>query len=132
MSRKDLDRLVSLILTENPDVDSQVLREFFPKEAGALLQLFRSIVHLDPKAVNDRFSVFASDKLTARQTQFLRMLKQYISEKGSIELDRLYEDPFSRVADDGPEGIFSQEETDKLINVINSFQPMPNGETKPQ
>ncbi len=132
VSRKDLDRLVSLVLTENPDVDPQVLREFFPKEAGLLLQLFRSIVHLDPKTVDDRFSVFASGTLNARQTQFLRMLKQYISQQGSIELDRLYEDPFSRVADDGPEGIFSQDETDKLINIINSFQPRPNGETRPQ
>ena len=131
VSQTDMDRLVSLVMTENPDVQPAVLQEFFD-QAGPLLKLLRSVVGLAPEIVESRFASFAAQNLNARQTQFLRMLTQYISERGGIDVDRLYDEPFSRVADGGPEGIFTQDQADTLISIVNGFTATPKEEIIPQ
>ena len=130
VSENELEALVSLILTQNPNVRREDLDEFFSATAEPLQYVIRKIVGMEPKVVEERFSVFAlkHPKLTAKQTRFLALLQNHIARYGSITVDRLYESPFTVVDADGLDGVFEREdEVNDLLQVIRAFGP-PDGE----
>ena len=130
VTEQELERLSSLVLTQNPDVHLEVLQEFYG-EATPLDQILRGIIGMDPEAVRKRFEQFAHahPHLTAKQTRFLSMLQNHIARYGAIELERLYEAPFTQVDADGIDGVFSEDEADELIHIINTFKTDTNEET---
>jgi type I restriction enzyme, R subunit len=127
VSESDLRALTSLVLTQNPDVDLEVLKEFYVV-AEPLEKIIRSIVGMDPEAVQARFQDFvhAHPKITAKQTQFLQLLQNHIARHGTIELERLYEPPFTRIDTEGLDGIFADESlADELIDLLAQFERPP-------
>jgi len=125
VSQRDLESLVSLVLTQNPDVNLELLREFYPDSAPPLDFIIRTIVGMDPDAVEQRFAGFARKfAQNSRQTHFLRLLKNHIQKYGVISVERLYEEPFTTIASDGLDGVFEDEaQVDELVNIIETFQP---------
>ena len=125
VSNTDLMALTSLVLTQNPSVDQDVLKEFF-KTATPLDYAIRSIIGMDADVVNERFVEFitAHAALTSSQISFLNLLKNHISRYGSIEIEQLYEPPFTTLHSDGLDGVFIDEDmVDELITIINAFRP---------
>ena len=122
VNEKELETLASLVLTQNPDVSLEVLKQFYG-EATPLDQILRTIIGMEADAVRERFEQFVQHhpRLTAKQTRFLSLLQNHIAKYGAIELDRLYEAPFTMVDADGIDGVFSEEEADELISIINTF-----------
>lgn len=124
VSDREVDSLVSLILTQNPDVPREYLEEFFSETAGPLYLAIRMIVGMDPDAVREKFTAFVQKhpKLSAKQTRFIALLQNHIARYGTIEVDRLYDAPFTVIDADGPAGVFEDEAhlTD-LINIVRSF-----------
>lgn len=120
----ELSQLTSMVLTQNPDVRLDVLREFYDT-AAPLDAILRSIVGMEPETVRGRFETFVQKhpKLTAKQTRFLSLLENHIARYGSIEVERLYEDPFTVVDADGIDGVFPESDADELISIINTFSP---------
>jgi len=127
VSERDLESLVSLVLTQNPDVNLELLREFFPESAPPLDYIIRTIVGMEPEAVQQRFATFARKFAeNSRQTHFLRLLKNHIQKYGAVTVDKLYEEPFITIASDGLDGVFHNDaQIDELINIIETFQPQP-------
>jgi len=128
VSESDLKALTSLVLTQNPNVDQEILREFFEETAGSLDFAIRSIIGMDAEAVNSRFADFitAHPKLTANQVSFLNLLKNHISRYGVIEIEDLYEPPFTTIHSEGLDGVFTDESMiDELLGVVASFRPKP-------
>jgi len=133
VSEADLKALTSLVLTQNPDVDQEILKEFFEDTAGMLDYAIRSIIGLDADAVNARFAdfIFSHPGLTANQMSFLNLLKNHISRYGAIEIEDLYEPPFTTLHSDGLDGVFVDEKmADELISIIDSFKPQLYGGIK--
>lgn len=125
VSDADLNTLVSLVLTRNPTVDQEILREFF-ETAEPLDHEIRTIIGMDADAVNARFAEFVAvhPGLTANQVTFLNLLKNHISQYGSIEIEALYEHPFTTLHSDGVDGVFVDEHmVEAILSVIASFQP---------
>jgi len=123
--------LVSLVLTQNPNVTQKDLEEFFALTALPLDITIRSIVGLDPEAVKSKFSRFVIDHpaLTAKQTHFLKLLQNHIIKYGFITIDHLYDQPFTVVDADGPEGIFDRrEDVDELMKIVKLFAPRSEAE----
>jgi type I restriction enzyme R subunit len=121
----ELKNLTSLVLTQHPDVRLEVLQGFYG-EALPLDHIIRSIVGMEPEAVRQRFEWFVQKhpRLTAKQTQFLSLLQNHIAKYGTIDIERLYEDPFTLVDADGIDGVFNNEaDSEELINIINTFKP---------
>ena len=126
VSEKDIESLCSLVLTQHPDVDLYKLAKFYPEMSGNLVVLVRSIIGLDSEAVGARFEQFVQKhpSLTAKQTQFLQQLKNHIAQNGGIELDDLYEPPFTLIDSDGFDGVFPNESlANDLISIITTFTP---------
>lgn len=120
----DLEALVSMVLTENPDVDLGLLKEFYPELAGHLDMILRNIVGMDEDAVQERFQAFAlrHPSLTAKQTQFLRLLQSLIAQTGGIALEQLVDAPFTRIHEDGLYGVFDNpKQQQDLLTIIRSF-----------
>jgi len=138
VSKQDLDSLISLVLTQNPDVDFKLLAEFYPENARSLDFIIRSIIGMEAGAVQQRFEEFAmkNSGLSARQVSFLRMLQNHIAKYGSIEIDNLYEAPFTTLASDGIDGVFEDDsQVDDIISILETFQPQvqdaPGDENRP-
>jgi len=125
VSEADLNSLASLILTQHPGVDITLLREFY-EEAQPLDFILRRIIGMEAEAVNERFEHFVQKYpgLKANQVLFLNMLKNHIAKYGAIEIERLYEPPFTNVASDGVDGIFTDDEqVEELLRILETFQP---------
>ena len=125
VSEGDLDSLTSLVLTQNPDVKLDLLKEFYPDSALPLDFIIRTLVGMEADAVEKRFAAFARKYAqNSRQTHFLRLLKNHIQKYGVITLEKLYEEPFTTISSDGPDGVFHDDtQVDELINIIETFQP---------
>ncbi len=124
VSDHDLDALTALILTQNPDIDLNILKSFYEETAITLEFIIRSLIGMEPEAVRQRFADFVHKhpQLTAKQTHFLSLLQNHIAKNGSIEIDRLYEPPFTTVDSNGLDGVFAAEtEIDELIDILDTF-----------
>lgn len=124
VSDREIDVLVSLILTQNPDVRRENLEEFFSETAVPLYLAIRTIIGMDPEAVRDKFASFVQKhpKLSAKQTRFLALLQNHIARYGTIEVERLYDAPFTVIDADGPDGVFENEvDLTDLIEIVRSF-----------
>jgi type I restriction enzyme R subunit len=83
---------------------------------------------MQAEAVNERFAAFvqAYPGLSAKQVQFLGMLKRQIAQSGAIELSSLYEMPFTAIGD--LDELFDNEkQIESLLQIIQSFghRPVP-------
>lgn len=128
ITEQELERLASLILTQNAGVSLDLLREFYPVTEN-LLSALRGIVGMDAKAVRAKFARFHQKypTLSAMQLQFLTMLHNYIEQNGPVQMQDLYEAPFTHINANGPDGIFTDvAQLDDLMAVIASFSGTPD------
>ncbi len=124
VSETDLVALVSLVLTQHPDVDLTWLTEFYPDTAGDLVTAIRTVVGLEAEVVAARFAEFfvQHPHLSAKQQRFMALLQNHIAKFGAVTLDKLYEAPFTQVSQDGPDGVFDEATIEDLIAVIDRFR----------
>ncbi|MBK6580226.1 MAG: hypothetical protein IPG17_29480 [Sandaracinaceae bacterium] len=80
-----------------------------PETRRSLLDVFRGLVGLDAAAVEQAFTAFAHahPRLTSQQLRFLSVLQNHIAQNGGIELERLYEPPFTTIHAESMDGIFT-------------------------
>lgn len=133
VSDAELDQLNSLIHTHHPDVDLHLLREFYTDTAAPLADILRSIIGMDGKAVEQRFTEFVQKYvLNSQQIRFLGMLKDQISISGGIRLNALFEMPFTSIHGEGIGGIFpSDVQFNELEGIIRSFGEPLSSRTAP-
>ena len=125
VTQADLDALNALILTRNPDIDLNTLKAFYDDTAVGLEFILRSIIGMDEDAVEDYFKAFRTNhNLNADQLRFMSLLKAHIARYGSIEIDKLYEPPFTTIDSDGVDGVFpNEEDVDALLDILVAFTP---------
>jgi type I restriction enzyme R subunit len=125
VSEQDLKTLTSLVLTQEPDLDLNDLLDYYPETAGQLDVAIRRIIGLDSHAVRAHFERFVRrhPTLSSMQIQFLEVLQNYIAKYGAIELEKLYDQPFTSISSAGVDGVFSDAEIDDLFGILETFQP---------
>ncbi len=120
----DLEQLRELVLAQS-SVDLDQLIRLQPETRRSLEVTIRAIIGLDAEAVDRVFTVFVHNHpdLSARQMRFLGLLKNHIARYGSIELERLYEPPFTTLHTDSVDGIFEDtDEVNDLLAVLARFE----------
>ena len=121
----ELTSLTSAILTTHPGVSLELLNEFYGRTATQLDITIRELIGVDPQAVEAHFQAFlhAHPQLTAKQVKFMNLLKNHIATHGSIQIETLYEQPFTSVSHEGIDGVFDSADVDDLIAVLKPFIP---------
>lgn len=125
VTAQDLDALVSLVLTQHPDVNLSLLTEFYPDAAGDLAIALRGIVGLDGELVSGLFADFAArhPSLSPKQQRFLALLQSHIAQFGAISVAKLYDAPFTQLDANGLDGVFDDQTAEELVTLIRPFQP---------
>ncbi len=122
VSEQDLDDLALKILRVDPQVDLKNL-PIKIDVAGDLHRALRSIIGLDTEAVDVGFTEFIHKhtELTSQQLQFISILQAYICANGGLEVDRLYDPPFTSISSNGVDGVFEGKLIDELLTLIDRF-----------
>jgi type I restriction enzyme, R subunit len=94
----------------------------FAKRMG-LGVFIRSLIGLDREAAKQAFGAFLSGSTaSANQIEFINLIIDYLTHHGIMEPSLLYESPFTDISHQGPEGIFSPEQVNALVAVLNDIR----------
>ena len=124
VTEADLAQLSSLVHTQNPSVDLNTLKEFFPESTASLDKILRTIVGMDKNAIEQSFTTFVQQihtHVNAKQQRFIGMLKNHLIRHGAIEIAQLYDAPFTQIHDMGLDGVFSEQQADVIEQFIKQF-----------
>jgi type I restriction enzyme R subunit len=90
------------------------------EQAHGLGLFVRRMVGLDRDAATDALAGFIAGRtLSANQVDFLNLIVNYLTEHGVMDAGRLYESPFTDLAALGPESLFSGEDINALVAVLD-------------
>jgi type I restriction enzyme R subunit len=93
------------------------------REDGGVGRFVRSLVGLDREAAKEAFASFTERKtLTANQLEFLSLVIDYLTARGSMDPSLLYESPFTSFDRNGVEGVFPQADVVQLIQVLREIE----------
>lgn len=119
---RDIQPLINKINSMDPTLRVDDLLIHFPNSKHRLDLAIRQIIGLDADAVDRYFTEFMQKypTLTSHQMRFLAMIQKYIATYGKLEIDKLYEEPFTRIHMYGVDGVFTQEkQAEELLELIN-------------
>jgi type I restriction enzyme R subunit len=122
----ELDNLAKLVLEIDDRANVRHLAGHDPEARRSLLAVFRGLVGLDAAAVEQAFSEFVHrhPRLSSQQLRFLQVLQNYIAQNGGIEIERLYEPPFTTIHAESMDGIFQDAgDVDELLAILSVFEP---------
>jgi type I restriction enzyme R subunit len=121
----DLDELARLVLQVDEKANIRQLVGRLPETRRSLLAVFRGLVGLDAKAVEAAFAGFVHKhpRLSAQQLRFLQLVQNHIAQNGGIEIERLYEAPFTTIHAESVDGVFpDSREVDELLAILTTFE----------
>jgi type I restriction enzyme R subunit len=125
VTKQELDELNALVHVQNPGLDLETIKEFFPDSGASLDQLLRTLIGMNSKAVEGAFTEFVQDNhihLNSRQQRFIALLKNHLCRFGTINVKQLYEQPFIGVHHEGLDGIFTDDnQADALVDLVKQF-----------
>jgi type I restriction enzyme R subunit len=124
VKEEDLEALTKLVLQVDDKANLKHL--VHPETKQSLLDVLRGLVGLNPEAVDAAFTTFVHKhpRLSAQQLRFLQLLKNHIAQNGGIELERLYEPPFTTLHSSGIDGVFTEKgQVDEILVILEAFQP---------
>ena len=112
VTEEELGELADKVRLRDPQLRLDDLLSYFPDSGTRLEDAIRSIVGRDAEAVDRHFGVFMKKNpgLTAHQLRFLQMLRTFIVKNGKVEIEQLYETPFTSIDSEGLDGVFTDEE----------------------
>ena len=130
VSNKELEELESAILSQNPNFNSEQLYVLFPEYKDDLYQCIRKIIGLDAKDVGKHFDDFRlkHGTLSSDQLRFLSMVENHIVKNGGVEIESLYQAPFTMIKSGGIDEVFTDDLIlDEVFSLINNFQKNNTG-----
>ncbi|MCX6980544.1 MAG: DEAD/DEAH box helicase family protein [Verrucomicrobia bacterium] len=92
-------------------------------ESSGLGLFVRSLVGMDRQAAKNALGSFlAKGNLRANQIQFLDEVVNHLTEHGCMEAARLYESPYTDLNPQGVDGVFSTQQVDDLISILDDVR----------
>ena len=117
----DLAELGRLFVESGVGSDADVARA--AQESDGLGLFVRSLVGLDRQAAKEALGVFLNGKpFRANQIHFVNEIVDYLTEHGSMPVERLYEPPYTDFHPGGVDGMFGETEVEQLIAVLHDVR----------
>lgn len=92
-------------------------------EAHGLGLFVRSLVGMDREAAKEALAAFLSGKsLGGNQIEFVNLIVNHLTEHGVMAAALLYESPFTDITPQGPDGLFTSAQVDKLFMLLEDVQ----------
>lgn len=122
LSKEEAEQLADTLHGEHPHITVDLLRRVYHHRKAQLVQFIKHILGIQvletfPETVANTFNEFIKTHtyLTARQLQFLDLLKKYILDKGELSKRNLIESPFTMLHPEGIRGVFKQYEIEEIL-----------------
>ncbi|MBV8819485.1 MAG: DEAD/DEAH box helicase family protein [Acidobacteriaceae bacterium] len=114
---EDIAELTDDVLLQDPDLHLEELLIHYPNKSNRIELAIRQIIGMDAARVNEHFRAFIQKypQLNANQIRFLELLKSCIARYGAIQLDQLWEPPFTSIHSGGVDGVFTD---DKQVTAL--------------
>jgi type I restriction enzyme R subunit len=129
VDENEIRPLIEAVLLRDPSLNVKELLTYFPNKAHRLDLAIRQIIGLDAEAVDRHFTRFVHKYpgLSSHQMRFLALIQKHIVNYGRLEIDKLYEEPFTQLHIEGVDGVFTSDEQINdlldLIDTINDIAP---------
>jgi len=92
------------------------------KKAGSFGKFIRSLVGLDRAAAKEAFAEFLDDKRYSKnQIQFVSLIIDELTERGVVDVARVYETPYIALAPEGPETMFLETDLERLFELLERW-----------
>ena len=105
--------------------NDELKKEEIEKELGDRLDLVKFIINLmglSADRVNKAFADFINQyQLNSTQIQFLDTIKLFLTKNGEIDPLKLYDAPFKNFHSLGIDGIFNDEQADKIFEILGNI-----------
>jgi type I restriction enzyme R subunit len=89
------------------------------QKAGSFGKFIRGLVGLNRAAAKEAFAEFIDDKRYSKnQIQFVTLIIDELTERGVVEIARVYEAPYTALAPEGPETMFVEADLDGILTAI--------------
>lgn len=115
----ELSALEKLLITDG------IKKEQVEKELGKHLDIVNFIINLmglSEEKVNQAFGNFINEyQLNSVQIQFLDTIKLFLTKNGKIDPTKLYDAPFKNFHSLGVDGIFNEQQADKIFRIIEDI-----------
>lgn len=119
LTPRDLAELERIFVEEGVAEDDDIERI---REDGGLGIFIRSLVGLDRSAAKRALDQFTDGKkLTPNQVEFVDLIIDYLTERGTIDPRVLYESPFTDIDDQGISGVFPAAEVKELVVLLKNI-----------
>jgi type I restriction enzyme R subunit len=124
VSHDDLEELTNEVLLHDPDLHLEELLVHYPNKAKRIDLAIRQIIGLDAAKVDEHFRAFVQKypALNSNQIRFLELLKAHVARYGAIELEKLWDAPFTSIHGSGVDGVFTNStQVDDLLNLLSQL-----------
>ena len=128
ITKAEADSLAETLHNEHPHITEELLKTVYKNRRAKLVQFIRHILGLEilesfPDTVTKAFEHFTQEHtyLTARQLDFLGLLKSFMLERESIQKRDLIEPPFTVLHPEGIRGLFSPREIEELVEMARGL-----------
>lgn len=122
LSESEVHSLAEELHEEHPNITVDLLRRVYQNRKAKLVEFLKHILGIEklssfPEIVTQSFERFIQEHsyLTARQMQFLDLLKQFILEREALTKKDLIQAPFTQIHPDGIRGVFTPKEIDEIL-----------------
>ena len=79
--------------------------------------------HGDDKYSASDVLVCSPRVIRSQQLRFLQVLQNYIAQNGGIEIERLYEPPFTNIHPESVDGVFTlSSDADDILAILSTFE----------
>ncbi|SHF67743.1 type I restriction enzyme, R subunit [Salegentibacter echinorum] len=116
ITEKELQALEKMIF------NGKLSKEEAEKEMGPinLISLIISLHGLSKEHVDEAFANFINKyQLNSKQIEFLNTIKQFVTRKGKIDPQKLYDAPFNTYHPNAVEGVFNPKQADQIFEIIS-------------
>jgi type I restriction enzyme R subunit len=122
VSEADLRQLAELLRRQDPEIDEDRLRRVYDVRHASLVRLVRHVLGVEPLErwstfVSREFDRFIADHTTysALQLRFVRTLRTFVLQRGSVERRDLVDAPFTQLHPQGIRGVFAARDIDEVV-----------------